>query len=171
MTKQLILIRHAEANWGNGNLNDFDRTLTDQGLANATQMAQHLLKLNIKPSFIVSSPAVRALTTAKVFGNKWGISDQNIEQEKAIYEANEFNLLKLINSFNDQHDSIALFGHNPGISNFANLLCNNHIYDLPTCGVAVLQFFFESWNLISTNTGNIILFNYPKNLDDVYKSN
>lgn len=171
MTKQLILIRHAKSEPRNAGLCDFNRVLNEIGVTNARQVAKNLLKLKTKPDFIISSPAVRALTTAKIFGDKWGISEQNIEQEKAIYEANEYNLLKLINSFNDEHNCIALFGHNPGISNLANLLCNKHVYNLPTCGVVVLQFSFESWNLISTNTGNILLFDYPKNLDDNYKSN
>lgn len=166
MGKQLLLIRHAKSDWSNGSLKDFDRPLNKRGLKNAPEMADRLIKLNIKPDLMVSSTALRALKTAKLFAEKWKIDQQHIKLEPAIYEASESTLLKVINNFDDQYETIALFGHNPGITDLANLLSNGHIYNMPTCSVVIITFEFDSWQLISSNTGNVALFDYPKNGDD-----
>ena len=67
MSKRLILIRHAKSDWGNPSVRDFDRPLNKRGNANAPEMGQRMVSQNIYPELIVSSPALRALTTAKYF--------------------------------------------------------------------------------------------------------
>ncbi|MEE1944803.1 histidine phosphatase family protein [Pedobacter sp. KR3-3] len=166
MGKQLLLIRHAKSDWGNAGLRDFDRPLNGRGKNNAPEMAERLVKQQIVPELMVSSPALRAITTAKYFAAAWHIPIENIQLEPAIYEANVKSLLKVINQLDDQYDQIALFGHNPGLTDLANYLCNGHIVNMPTASVIRIQFPFDSWKLISSNTGNVLLFDYPKSLED-----
>ncbi|MFD0941738.1 SixA phosphatase family protein [Pedobacter boryungensis] len=166
MAKQLLIIRHAKSDWGNANLHDFDRPLNKRGTANAPEMAQRLSNQQIIPQLIVSSPALRAITTAKYFAKAWKISSKDIQQESEIYEANVKALLSVITNFDNELDIIALFGHNPGLTDLANYLSNAHIYNMPTCSVVFIEFPFDDWEEVSANTGKVLLFDYPKSLDD-----
>ena len=161
MAKELIIIRHAKSDWENANLKDFDRTLNKRGKANAPEMAHRLLKEGIIPQLIISSPAVRALTTAKFFADTWQIPLTEINQEPTIYEASVKTLLKVVNQFDNRFDKIAMFGHNPGFTDLVNYF-GGHIDNMPTCSVAILKFPFNDWAMISEGTGKISLFDYPK---------
>lgn len=166
MAKQLLLIRHAKSDWGSASLTDFNRPLNRRGNTNAPEMAERMVKQRIVPQLIVSSPAVRALTTAQYFAKTWHIANEDIVTEKAIYEANVKTLLGVINHLPDQFEQIALFGHNPGLTDLANYLSNGHIYNMPTCSIVIIEFPFDSWNEISSDTGKVVLFDYPKNEED-----
>jgi phosphohistidine phosphatase len=166
MAKQLLIVRHAKSDWGNAGLHDFDRPLNKRGQANAPEMAQRLVKQQIVPELIVSSPALRALTTAKYFAKAWQINTSSIQKEKEVYEANVKTLLSVISNFDDKLNLIALFGHNPGLTDLANYLSNAHIYNMPTCSFVLIEFPFDDWEEISANTGKVLLFDYPKSLDD-----
>lgn len=166
MAKQLLIIRHAKSDWGSASLTDFNRPLNRRGNANAPEMAERMVKQRIIPQLIVSSPAVRALTTAKYFAKAWHIDVEELIEEPAIYEANAKTLLSVVNKLNDQFEQIALFGHNPGLTDLANYLSNGHIYNMPTCSIVIVEFPFESWSEVSSGTGKVLLFDYPKNEED-----
>jgi phosphohistidine phosphatase len=166
MAKRLLLIRHAKSDWGNPSLRDFDRPLNNRGNSNAPEMAQRIVKQNIYPDLIVSSPALRALTTAKYFAKTWKIDDAAIQANKNIYEAGIKTLLSIVNGFDDQFETIAMFGHNPGLTDFANYISDVEIYNMSTCSIAMFEFPFTQWEMISAQTGKILLFDYPKNSED-----
>ena len=165
MSKQLIIIRHAKSDWGSASLTDFNRPLNKRGNLNAPEMANRMVKKRIVPELIISSPAVRAITTAKYFANSWHIDIDNIQQEPAIYEANVKSLLNVINNIDNRFNIVALFGHNPGLTDLVNYF-DGHIYEMPTCSIVVIAFPFDSWAEISADTGKVVLFDYPKNGDD-----
>ncbi|TCC91996.1 histidine phosphatase family protein [Pedobacter frigiditerrae] len=165
MAKQLLLIRHAKSDWGNAGLSDFDRPLNKRGKANAPEMAERLSKKKIVPQQIVSSPALRALTTAKFFADTWQIPLKNIKLKSDIYEASARTLLSVINNLDNQFDKIALFGHNPGLTGLANYFDGN-IDNMPTCSAVYIEFPFDDWKMISADTGKVLLFDYPKSGED-----
>ena len=165
MAKQLLIVRHAKSDWGNAGLKDFDRPLNKRGKANAPEMAERLVKAKIIPELIISSPALRALTTAKFFADTWQLPLNDIQQEPEIYEANVNTLLKIINGLPNQYQKIAMFGHNPGFSDLATYL-NGHVHEMPTCGVIILEFPFDDWAMLSEGTASVILYDYPKSGDD-----
>ena len=166
MPKQLLLIRHAKSDWNNYELADFDRSLNKRGNANAPEMANRLVKKQIIPDIIISSPALRAITTAKYFAEVWCMDDAKIQQEKSIYEANVQALLKVVNQLDNQFDHVALFGHNPGLTDFTNYLSDANIYNMPTCSMVMIEFPVDNWSEISADTGKLAFFDYPKNGDD-----
>ena len=163
--KQLIVVRHAKSDWGNPDLRDFDRPLNKRGKTNAPEMAHRLVKKGIKPQLIVSSPALRALTTAKFFADTWQMPLSAIQEEPSIYEAPVSSLLNVINNLDNKFEQIAMFGHNPGLTDLVGYL-NGHIYEMPTCGVVILEFPFDDWAMISEGTGKVVLFDYPKSGQD-----
>ncbi len=161
--KQLLLIRHAKSDWGNAELSDFERPLNKRGKENAPQMAERLLRRGIVPQEIISSPAVRAISTAKIFAGTWGISKKEIKEEQAIYEAPVSTLIKVINRFDNTSNFTVLFGHNPGLTMLAVELCDCDIYNIPTCGVVLMEFALHDWKMVTAGTGSLKLFDYPKN--------
>lgn len=166
MAKRLLLIRHAKSDWGNPSIRDFDRPLNKRGNVSAPEMAQRMVNQNIYPDLVSSSPALRALTTAKYFAKEWNINENNIQTDKNIYEADLKTLLNVVNRFDNIHNTIAMFGHNPGLTDFANYLCDANIYNMPTCSIVILEFSFDDWRLVSSSTAKVVLFDYPKSGED-----
>ena len=163
--KQLLIVRHSKSDRNDPTLRDFDRPLNERGQKNAVEMARRLVKQDIIPQELVSSPALRALSTAKYFADTLKIDRSEIVKVEDIYEASSSTLLRVINRLNDQSDLTALFGHNPGLSEIASLLCDNEgLYNLPTSGMALIEFPFEKWNMISLGTGKLLLYDFPKNV-------
>ncbi|WP_202409486.1 SixA phosphatase family protein [Hufsiella arboris] len=161
--KQLLLVRHAKSDWDNPDLKDFDKPLNKRGSVNAPEMAERLFKKNIIPQQLVSSPALRAISTAQSFAKIWGVPESDIQQQTSIYEASFTILLNVINNLDGRFDFVALFGHNPGLTNLVAHLSDQGVYNIPTCGVVLLEFDFDSWKYISGSTGQLVLFDYPKN--------
>ncbi|WP_256004813.1 MULTISPECIES: SixA phosphatase family protein [Pedobacter] len=163
MSKNLLLVRHGKSDWGNEFLSDFDRPLNPRGHDNAPMMARRLLSKGYIPDLIVSSPALRALSTAKHFAQVWEIPFSSILLKEDIYEASVPALLNVVNELGEDFSKVALFGHNPGLTDFVNYLTDANLYSLPTCGVAQISFPAEQWAEISRNSGSLVFADYPKN--------
>ncbi len=166
MPKKLLLVRHAKSDWDNIKLSDFDRPLNSRGEKNAPEMAKRLLKKGLIPQQIVSSPAVRALTTARYFAKELGLEKSEIVKESDIYEALPSTLMEVVNNLDNNYSFTALFGHNPGMRSVVINLCNNDLYNLPTCGMVLIQFPFDDWAMVSAGTGEMVFYDYPKNQQD-----
>ena len=95
--KKLLIIRHGKSDWSKPGLGDFDRTLNERGLRNAPEMARRLAERIEVPQAVVSSPAVRAKSTAELFCDEWGYPASAILFKEEIYEARPSTLLKVIN--------------------------------------------------------------------------
>ena len=156
--KQLLLIRHANATHESGYA-DIERPLTEKGIKNAGIIAGHLHKSDIKPQLLVTSPSLRTHTTANIFAQKLGIMPPMII--KAIYDASEDTLLRVINELPDELDFIALVGHNPGISQVLYTLSGQYKEVHPGTA-AIVEFNTGSWQEITGDTGNLIYYNDPK---------
>jgi phosphohistidine phosphatase len=163
MAKTLLLIRHAKSEWADQELSDFKRPLNLRGESNAPEMAKRLVKRELFPQQFVSSPALRAITTAKLFASELNIKPADIIQEPEIYDALTNTLLEIVNNLDDDSDFTALFGHNPGITGLVNYLCNQEVFHMPTCGMALIQFPFDKWQMLSQGTGELAFFDFPKN--------
>ncbi len=163
MAKTLLLIRHAKSDWGDLMLSDFERPLNHRGEINAPEMAKRLVKRELFPQQFISSPALRAITTAKYFAKELHINPSDIIQEKEIYDALTNSLMKVVNNLDESSNFTALFGHNPGITGLVNYLINQEISHLPTCGMALIKFPFDQWKMVSSGTGELVFFDFPKN--------
>ena len=158
--KKLMLVRHAKSGWDMPDLPDFERPLNHRGEETAPEMAQRLLHKGIIPQYLISSPAERAKATANIFAENLNLAEP--EYNRDIYEANTQTLLSVVNKLSDEYDFIALFGHNPGVSDLLHYLTGK-AYDMPTCAVVVIHFDGVSWQHISAGTGTIAYYDYPKN--------
>ncbi len=163
--KTLYLVRHAKSSWDHAGLADFDRPLNDRGKRDAPKMGSRLKERHIHPGMIMSSPAKRAYATSKRIAEVLGYAKENIRLERALYHANDDELLTAIRKAPDTCESLMIFGHNPGITDLANNMTRNQawIRNIPTCGVVAYRFDTRTWKEIDPGKGEFIFFDFPKN--------
>lgn len=159
--KTLYLNRHAKSSWTNASLSDMERPLNDRGHTNAEFMAGLFAK-ETSVDLILSSPAVRALTTAVYFAEAQGRSAEDIQKEGAIYHGGRGDLLTIINGLDGQAESAILFGHNPLISAFAHYLAPPFDDHLVTCSRVCIRFDVDEWAMISGGIGEMVYHHYPR---------
>lgn len=160
--KTLTIIRHAKSSWEQEGLHDFERPLNERGRRDAPVMAARLRQSAEVPELLVSSPALRAITTARVFAEGLGISTDAIQVQAKIYEASVTTLLKIVRSLDDHYTHAALFGHNPGLSDLSRKLANCDFDELPTCGMVQISLPAHHWRDVSASSGRLLYSSWPK---------
>jgi phosphohistidine phosphatase len=158
--KTIYLVRHAKA--GSSHSGDFDRTLNEVGLKAAHFMAELLEEKSVVPDLIIASPASRALTTAEIFCDILGYPKEQIEKRIEIYEGGAGRLLKIVQQLPDNCTTAMLFGHNPTMTAFSNLLSGGGINSLATCGIARIDLDIKSWSDADADTGKLVWYDFPK---------
>ena len=133
--KTIILVRHAKSSWDDFSLKDEERPLTDRGKKNAPEMAKRLLKKKVPIDAILSSPAKRAKSTAEYFANEYEIPKKKIILIPELYRGSTDAFVRTIRNAPEKANSIAIFSHNNGITQFANALSETKIDNMPTCSV------------------------------------
>ena len=161
--KTLVLIRHAKSSWDDASISDFDRPLNDRGKKDAPEMALRLREKGIRPDLFVSSPAKRAKKTAKIFASEFEVKKDDIELVEDLYLAAPLIFTNTIAHLKNRHDTVAIFAHNPGITEYANSLTHVRIDNIPTCGVFVVQADTDDWKEFEKAPHNFLFFDYPKN--------
>jgi len=162
--KTIILVRHAKSSWDDFSLKDEDRPLTDRGKKNAPEMARRLLKKKIPIDAILSSPAKRAKSTAEYFAKEYDIPKKKIILIPELYMAGSDAFVKTIRNAPNKADSIALFSHNEGITQFANTLSEARVDHMPTCSVFAVKADIDDWNQFEPGKTEFYFFDYPKSL-------
>ncbi len=160
--KTLILIRHAKSDWSNPFLHDFDRELNARGLRDAPKMGLLLSHKNIHPDLILSSPALRAKTTAIEIALKLSYPEDTIVYDASLYGGSIETIFEVLRGVSDVCKTLIVFGHNPEMTECANALCEADIENIPTCGVAAMQLKENSWKSIGFNSAELLFFDTPK---------
>lgn len=160
--KTVYLVRHAKSSWDYHSLRDSERPLNDRGIRDAPHMAKVLRKKGVKPDAIISSPAVRALTTATFFKNELGIEGDDILIRDEIYEAVAPTIVRLIQKLPEDLDTVMIFGHNPTFTNVANLFTEKYISNMPTCSIVRIDADVMEWKSFKEGKGKVTEFHYPK---------
>ncbi|HEY2581423.1 MAG TPA: histidine phosphatase family protein [Mucilaginibacter sp.] len=156
--KKLLLVRHAKAE-KDTSVKDIDRPLKYIGIQDARFMAERLKENSLIPQFIVTSPALRTKTTAEIFADHLLLP--NPELNKAIYEASQQTLLRVVNQLPGEYNFIALVGHNPGISQILYYLTGDS-REVHTSTVALVEFEVDNWKAVSGDTGSLAYYSSPK---------
>jgi phosphohistidine phosphatase len=162
--RTLILVRHAKSSWDQPNLADFERVLNQRGLNDAPCIGEVLSKKGIKPDLILSSPAVRAITTAGFYADALKYPRESIVTKETIYDRGARHILYLINELDDKYNLVMLFGHNPDLTSLTQYLCDFHEGNLPTCGTVCIDFDTDTWSNVGEEKGKLRFFVSPKNL-------
>ncbi len=158
----LYIVRHAKSDHS-GSIPDIDRHLNARGYVDAEAMSKLLHNKNIFPELIISSPAVRAITTSLIFSRNLKYDPSNIIIQSALYESETEDYLKVIRTIAKEQQSVMIFGHNPTITNFANALTQPFTDNIPTCGVIGIRFEAKLWKDVKEESGELIMYDFPKN--------
>jgi len=162
--KTLLLIRHAKSSWDIGSLNDFDRPLNDRGKKDAPTMAKRLLSKKINIDAFVASPAKRAKKTAELFCKEYGKGEDDIIFITKLYHASPDIFFEVIDELDNGFNTVAIFSHNMGITEFANQLVKDlQIDNMPTCGIFAVKINAKKWAGFKNEKRDFLFFDYPKN--------
>lgn len=160
--KTLIVVRHAKSSWDDPELSDFNRPLNDRGERDAPRMAKVLKERELAIDAVLSSPAVRALTTCQVFVEGLGLRKSDIQLVKELYHAGDEMILNVVKGISDGASVAMLFGHNPGLTDFVNNLLEEEIDNIPTTGIVGCTLKIEKWRDARWGCGEMEFFEWPK---------
>ncbi len=144
IVKTLFLVRHAKSSRDDASLSDRERPLDDRGRQDASAMGKRLSQRGVKSDLLVSSPALRALTTAQLIAEEIDYQRKNIVVNERLYASSPDDLLAVIRALDDDLGRVMLFGHNPEFADLAHRL-SSEIIDMPTCAVAEFRFDIVAW--------------------------
>jgi len=162
--KTVYLLRHAKSSWANNQLTDRERPLNQRGQRDAPEMGARFAGRGEAVESILSSPAERALSTARLFAEACGYSAKEIVVEPDLYFSGSESIADLILSRDDQLRSIMLVFHNPDITGFVNSIDYDvRIDSVPTCGLIKMVSDIAQWRDWSTENSDIEYFDFPKN--------
>jgi phosphohistidine phosphatase len=159
--KSILLIRHAKSSW-DFDVEDFDRPLNERGKTDAPAMAERLRKRDFKIDAFLSSPATRALATANIFASEFNEKQKNVITFPALYEPTPEAFTNLIEGLDKDLKNVAIFSHNPGITDFANSLTTVTVDDMPTCAIFALKADIKKWAEFNASQKTFWFFDYPK---------
>jgi len=160
--KSLTIVRHAKSSWKDRGLSDRERPLNKRGKRDAPIMGRRVMEAGIRPSQIISSPAVRAWTTARVFAQELSYPAEFLQREDGLYLASLDNLLDVVATQDNGFNNLMLFGHNPGLTDLVNYLVPGLTNNLPTAGVVSVNLDCEDWMLHDRPPTELVLHDYPK---------
>lgn len=160
--KTLTLVRHAKSSWKNADLTDKKRPLNERGEHDAPIMGARIVAAGIRPSLILSSPAVRAWTTAKIIAQEIGYPREFLQREAELYLASVDTLLNVLGRQDAEFNNIMLVGHNPGLTEFANYLSPGLTDNVPTSGIVAVSFEGEDWDLRPAPATELIAYDFPR---------
>ncbi len=161
--KTLTLVRHAKSSWKDSSLADRDRPLNKRGKRDAPEMGRRIAEAGIRPSLIVSSPALRAWTTAKAVAKAISYPIEFLQRDRRLYLASVDEIVDVIAEQDPKFNSLMLVGHNPGFTSFANYLVPGLTNNLPTAGVVCVKIEREDWDLYGRPETELVLHDFPKN--------
>ncbi|NKB20789.1 MAG: histidine phosphatase family protein [Alphaproteobacteria bacterium] len=144
MTRQLLVLRHGEAENGSG-VEDYDRALAIRGYAEVELIAKWLQTEGHVPEIIFGSSAERAAATAFHTAGILELDETQIAVDQTLYLAPKKVLLDFIATIPDEARSVMIVGHNPGLE---DLVSNVVGYDsfanaggkMATATVACIEF-------------------------------
>jgi phosphohistidine phosphatase len=171
--RRLMLLRHAKTETDAPSGRDQDRRLDDRGCKDATEIGAWLGRHPPFPDFVQVSPAVRAKQTWELVREamKEHAPAPQVEFLPELYGADPAQMLQTIRTASvTDSKHLMVVGHNPGMHELALMLTGSGdaagrqaISDnLPTSGLAILDFDTDDWNDVAFRRGRLVLFVSPK---------
>lgn len=125
-------------------------------------MAARLLDRKVTIDAFIASTAKRARKTAALFIKEYGGDKEDIILAPALYLAGPEAFYDAIAKAPASANTIALFAHNPGITEFANELTDVRIDDMPTCAIFAIKVDIKDWAEFKDAQKEYWFFDYPK---------
>ncbi|MFO1483375.1 MAG: histidine phosphatase family protein [Verrucomicrobiaceae bacterium] len=174
--KYLTIMRHAKSSWAESGLPDHDRPLNERGKKAAPAVASFLNRtyfggngtpaLLPRPDRLVSSTALRALNTAQFMRETLSLPVDLLLLESRLYLAEAGKILEVMRGFDEAWHHVMMFGHNPGMHDFADkILARANIPKMPTGTAVIMAFPHEFWGLADWREAQLIGYITPKSIE------
>ena len=160
--KILTIVRHAKSSWSDASLTDAKRPLNRRGKHDAPMMGERINDHGIRPSLIVSSPATRAWSTAKIIAEAINYPREFLQKEKSLYLASLDRILDVVVAQDNGFNNLMIVGHNPGLTDFVNFLVPGLTSNLPTAGVVSVEIEQDDWSLYERPATKLLVHDWPK---------
>ena len=168
-----MLFRHAKTEPDAPSGRDEDRKLDHRGRHDAAEIGSWISRHPPFPTHVMVSHAVRALQTWEIAWEamKDSVPAPEVELAPELYGADVAQLLEAIrNASVTDPKRLMLVGHNPGMHELAIALTGHGdpagraalADNLPTAGLAILDFNVEDWTNVRLRSGRLELFTSPK---------
>jgi phosphohistidine phosphatase len=162
MERRLFIIRHGKSSWDNEGMDDINRPLAERGIRNAGEMANRLLEKALVPQLILASPASRALNTALIMLRTWGLEPGDLQIHDPLYMAYTSEIEQVVSETPPEISQLAIYGHNPSFTVYANQFLEEPLDNLPTAGVVIVTLESEGWKGIGRKHVKETYVDYPK---------
>ncbi len=159
--KTLYLVRHAKSSW-EFDIDDHQRPLNERGLNDAPKVAKHIKNKIELPQRVMSSDAVRAMTTAILYLKELDIPEGELVLEHKLYDFSGKGLDSVIRNCDDSIDRLMIFGHNHAMTAMVNEYGDKSIDNISTAAFTAIEFDAGSWKDI--HNGRTKLYVKPKQL-------
>lgn len=163
-SRHVWVLRHAKAAAESPGGDDHGRPLTKRGRRQAQEAARFLAVAREEgravPLLVISSSAARALETAEIVKGGLG-PDVELDVERALYSADEEEVMDVIRRVDDDVPSVMVVGHNPTFANLALWLVSRTdprrsiLESFPTCALAQIGARISRWSELSAGTGTL----------------
>ncbi len=160
--KKLTLIRHAKSSWDDTSLDDFDRPLNARGERDLPAMAKRVRDFGLVPDRLLTSGAVRALTTARAVADALGLEPDQVVVQPELYACSYQSLLHQLQRQGDRWQHLMVVGHNPGLESLGCYLTGERLAKFPTAAVLHMRLGITRWCELVESCGSVELFDYPK---------
>ncbi len=154
--KNLLLIRHAQAEKFSETNKDIDRKLTSEGMKIASLLGKYLKDEGINPDMIISSMAQRSQLTAELVASQLDYELDDIQCVEGLYEASVRELVNLLSQLDNGNSVVLIIGHNPAVTYAADYLCDAEVSGMSPGAVVQINFAIESWADLSKGLGEFI---------------
>ena len=144
--KKLIIVRHCKSSWSDMSLSDFDRPLNNRGMNDGDLMSGKLFENLSSVDLLLSSSSNRTVLTSKFFIDKININ--KIKYEDELYHADYKTIINKLKKVDNIINKLMVIGHNPGLTYLVNYFSNIRLYNLPTTGIVIFDFFTDNWKEI-----------------------
>ena len=128
-------------------------------------LGRHLLKSSFNPAVILCSSARRTKETAQNLIEEIEISDKNVEYKDVIYNASVRELLIEVNGIARGMNEVAIIGHNPTVTYFAEYLTGETIGNMDPSSIVTITFKGINWSEISQGMGDLVSHFHPNHLN------
>ena len=160
--RDLIIIRHAQAEQVSKSGLDFDRPLTSLGEEHAILIARRAMSYELKIDHMICSPALRTKMTALAFCREIGFQENKILYRDELYDGTLQDYLKVFSTLTEK--TTIILGYYPGVQDLGNWLCGGYFQNFPTAGMMHLRSSLDQIVNISAGDGKLLRFEYPEML-------
>ncbi len=160
---RLMLFRHGKSDWNTDTRGDRDRPLNARGERAAATMGLVLREMEEVPDLVVSSPAVRAETTAAIARISGGWAGR-LEIAEELYGAGPATAMAVAARCGEDAERLMLVGHEPTWSLLAQQITGGRI-TVKTATILAFDLNAATWANVGQAAGSLAFAVHPRMFD------